>query len=525
MNTATDLPEAEIQPPPSPLNDLDRLAQIAAALCSAPMAFVATFDETTQWLRAKVGIEVDSTARSDAICNTVFDAGDAVVICDLIVDPRTSCNPIVSDMGLRFYAGHPIRDQEGEIIGTICVMDHDPRPQGLTLAEIDGLCALSEQAATMIDMRRSEVKRDSVLLIHEMRERSDRSRIARLSALVHLGDRLRDATTRREMFSIAGETLGIALDCLQAGCAQVDLEANTATVEVDWSRDGVPSSAGVHHFEDHDDIFQEMNAGRAMSAIDTMINDPRPHCHLRVPIMSQGRLVSLVYAIDHANREWSSSDREFARIVADRVNDAIDRLCAQEEAEVMMGEVGHRMKNMMAVTRAIVTQTLAGRIETQVMKELDERLTAYSGAHDLLLSGGGDVADLRETAENTLNRLSVEDRVMLTGPDMLLNQRTSLAFSLLVNELATNAMKYGSLSRAGGRVMLDWRIEEEQLIIEWREHGGPPAIQPSRKGFGGRLINMGLGRPGGTSLDYGATGLSATFKARVRDVVPVDLHQ
>lgn len=500
-------------------NDLDRLAEIAAALCDAPIAFVAAFDADTQWIQGKVGMDVTTTARGDAICGTVFEAGGAVTIPDLLLDVRTWANPYVRELGLRFYSGHPVRSVDGEIFGTVCVMDFEPRPQGLTTAQALALGALAEQAATIFGLRQAAQRQFVVLQNHERRERSNRMRIAKLSALVHLGDRLREAVGIPEVLSVAAETLGLALDALQAGCARIDTEKRTVTVENDWSRsDAITSSAGVHKFEDHPDIVAEMIAGRTMVAIDTMVHQDVMRSHMRVPVVSQGRLVGMVYAIDEEDREWTNDDREFARVVADRVHGAIEGILAKEQHEVMVGEVGHRMKNMMAVTRAIVMQTLSSRVDKDVVQDLDKRLTAYSGAHDLLLAGGGDAADLAETATGTLTRLSVEDRVVLDGPHILLNQRATLAFSLLVNELATNAFKHGSLSRPQGRVQLEWRIDADTLVIEWRERGGPPAEAPTRKGFGQRLLQMGLGRPGGTEIAYAPEGVTATFRALLREI-------
>lgn len=516
MQNATALVDSRASRPAS---DLDRLAEIAAALCGVPIAYVAAFDEKTQWFQARVGMDIESTSREHAVCGTVFTAGRDVTINDLYSDPRTARNPVVNQMELRFYSGHPVRNAEGNIVGTVCVMDHEPRPNGLNASQSMGLAALAEQAAVIFGLRQTALQQVAVLENHELREKHDRRRITRLSALVNLGDRLRDVTTPGEAFEVAAEILGVTLDALQAGCAQIDLETRTATVEHDWSREGVPSSNGVHRFEDHPDIFGEMIAGRPMRAIDVMVNDATQRSHLRTPVMSHGRLVGMVYVIDHAIREWVAGDIEFTRGVADRVHETIDRLLAQEAREIMVGEIGHRMKNMMAVTRAISMQTLSGRASPDVVRDLDERLAAYSGAHDLLIAGGGDEAELRETAIGALSRLSVAGRVDMEGEDVSLDERATLTLSLLVNELATNAIKHGALSRPRGRVSLRWSIEGPTLCMEWRERGGPRVTEPTRRGFGRRILDIGLRRAGGTTLDYAPEGLTARFCVPAHEVL------
>ena len=105
---------------------------------------------------------------------------------------------------------------------------------------------------------------------------------------------------------------------------------------------------------------------------------------------------------------------------------------------------------------------------------------------------------------------------------MLLGPKATLSLSLLLHELATNAIKYGALSRETGRVAVEWRIDrggaEPTFVVGWRERGGPPARAPTRRGFGSRLIGMGLVGTGGAKLDYGEEGLEAQFSAPLRTI-------
>lgn len=114
------------------------------------------------------------------------------------------------------------------------------------------------------------------------------------------------------------------------------------------------------------------------------------------------------------------------------------------------------------------------------------------------------------------------DRFTIKGPNLALAPQATLSLSLLLHELTTNAIKYGALSVEGGRVDVAWRIEEGAeavVVLSWREHGGPPATAPARRGFGARLIQTGLVGTRDTHLDYSSTGLVAEFRAPTSHVV------
>jgi two-component sensor histidine kinase len=95
-----------------------------------------------------------------------------------------------------------------------------------------------------------------------------------------------------------------------------------------------------------------------------------------------------------------------------------------------------------------------------------------------------------------------------------------LALSLALHELATNAAKYGALSRPEGRVELRWKVQDDRLDLTWRESGGPTVVPPTRRGFGSRLIENALSRDldGQTRLEFGPEGVHCWITA-VLDVV------
>lgn len=99
--------------------------------------------------------------------------------------------------------------------------------------------------------------------------------------------------------------------------------------------------------------------------------------------------------------------------------------------------------------------------------------------------------------------------------------RAALSTSLLIHELATNAIKYGALSVLAGKVTVEWRVvgdDDQRVVLEWRESDGPDVIEPSRKGFGSKLIRLGLAGTGGAVIRYDRSGFVGSFDARLDDV-------
>jgi two-component sensor histidine kinase len=111
-------------------------------------------------------------------------------------------------------------------------------------------------------------------------------------------------------------------------------------------------------------------------------------------------------------------------------------------------------------------------------------------------------------------------RFVLEGPDLRLTPRTALALAMALQELATNAVKYGALSNETGQVRIIWSVDESRCLrLTWSEQGGPPVTPPSRRGFGSRLIERSLSSDlgGEVSLRFEPSGVVCTIEAPVSD--------
>ena len=173
------------------------------------------------------------------------------------------------------------------------------------------------------------------------------------------------------------------------------------------------------------------------------------------------------------------------------------------------------------MVQAIATQTLRGMTEKDAVAAFRKRIYAIASAHSVLLQQNWSAAPVRDVVEAVLGTFEMDDRFDVGGPKVVLGPRATLSLSLLLHELATNALKYGGLSTDAGRVAINWRIEtseHEELVLDWSESGGPPPQEPDRQGFGSRLIEMGLSGTGGSTVRYPVSGLEAVFRGPLAEI-------
>lgn len=154
----------------------DDVALLASKLCDAPVSLVSLVDAGRQWFKARVGFPSCETDLDRSVCRYVVRERETVIIPDLAVDPRTSDNPLrTGEPHVRFYAGAPLTMADGHVMGALCVLDHRPRPEGLTDAQQRGLEALGRQVVELIETRR--IARDYAAAV-EARDMADAERAA-----------------------------------------------------------------------------------------------------------------------------------------------------------------------------------------------------------------------------------------------------------------------------------------------------------------------------------------------------------
>lgn len=173
--------------------------------------------------------------------------------------------------------------------------------------------------------------------------------------------------------------------------------------------------------------------------------------------------------------------------------DVTDRNRALDHVQMLMEEVNHRSKNMLALVQAIARQTVRSSPE-EFLAKFSDRIAALARAQDLLVRGNWNSVDLRQLIRAQLQHFGddMDSRIGLSGLAVTLTAQAAQSLSLVLHELATNAGKYGALSRAAGRVEIAWDVDrsgaDPALSLSWTESGGPPVEPPASTGFGSTLM-------------------------------------
>lgn len=222
---------------------------------------------------------------------------------------------------------------------------------------------------------------------------------------------------------------------------------------------------------------------------------------------------------DTGEMRWLSRHIEFVHDAAGKpikmygiMQDITDEKDAQARQQMLTHELEHRIKNILAMVSAIASRTLRNTDLETARIAFTERLQALATAHDILTSTKWTSASIGDVVNATIVPLPGE-QIEASGPHVMLQPKAALSLALAINELGTNALKYGALSVPHGQVKIDWseQVVDGQKMLNWRwvESGGPEVHEPTRNGFGSFLVTRVLGGDfGGTAtLSYQKSGV------------------
>lgn len=198
----------------------------------------------------------------------------------------------------------------------------------------------------------------------------------------------------------------------------------------------------------------------------------------------------------------ASLDSFMAELVANREA----RRQAEEVKDLLRDELEHRVKNLLATIRAIARQTFRREGNEAALQAFSRRVAAIGDANSLLKEGNWQSTALRSLVVRSLSTFvgdALDERVRVTGPDLVVQAGAATALAMTLHELSTNAVKYGALSQDGGRVDIGWRTFDRDgspmFELLWQEVGGPPVTPPDQDGFGTKVIqNTFPSQTGGT---------------------------
>lgn len=201
-----------------------------------------------------------------------------------------------------------------------------------------------------------------------------------------------------------------------------------------------------------------------------------------------------------------------------RLSDSADaeRQRAHEKQELLIAELNHRVRNILALIRGLLSQTRSSAVSVEdFIGTLESRIHALARAHDQITADRWSPARLYDLIEVEAGAYLGErrDRVRLSGPNVLLTPGCFTVMALVIHEMLTNAAKYGALSD-NGTVAIDWHVDQDgSLLIDWTESGGPAVVAPTRRGFGSTVIERSIpyDLDGHAEIHYRLAGIEAHF--------------
>ncbi len=238
---------------------------------------------------------------------------------------------------------------------------------------------------------------------------------------------------------------------------------------------------------------------------------------IAVPIAGpDGRAYGVLAAHARRRLRFEEHDVSFVMAAANVIAGAIQRRQLDQRHELMIRELRHRSGNLFSQLLALFTQTAkTSRSVAEVATKYEARVLALANAHRLITEGGWRSTSLVELMRGLL--APYMDRVTLEGPDVFLEPDPTFGLSTAVHELATNAVKYGSLSVPKGRLALSWSAGRTErgltLTFHWIEQHGPAPKRSRRAGFGSKLVAVVIERQlnGEVRQSFEASGLNATL--------------
>ena len=486
-----------------PEAEYDDIVNIAQYICDTPVALVSLVDEDRQWFKAKIGFGPSETPISQSVCAHAIKEDEVLIIPDLTRDKRTSENTLVTeDPHIRFYAGAVLRAKGGEPLGALCVIDTKPRPEGLSERQRALLTALARQTSALLQLRCGITSRDRQLTKERLTGRLNLARALaseeveyRQSGLILFSDQVRDAASADAIARAASRLLGRTLGVDRAGYTTIDDSTGLFTVAGGWAKGEGFSPVGSYPLDRLPRTVEAARGGKPVVIPDIAaaewLGDERADyresgvaAQLSIPLLRHGALVGSLFANTNVPRTWDKADVDFAYDVAGRAYAALARVRAEQHQHVLNEELAHRLKNTLSMVQAIANQTLRQAEDQIALGAFNKRLRVLADSHEILLQKSWVGARIMEVLPSVLSYQTDSSRFTLDGPDIALGPRAVVSFSLLFNELATNAIKYGALSNETGKIDIAWRIEATApavLRLKWQETGGPCVEHPTRR--------------------------------------------
>lgn len=467
---------------------LKRITDFAAALCETPVALVSLVEATRQTFISRTGLAVEETPRETSFCAHAMLGDQIMVVPDATRDPRFVENALVTgDMHIRFYAGAPLMTDDGIPLGSLCVIDTEPR-DGLTPLQLQGLATLADNV-----MARLRDSRDAAAW------------------------RAAERDTRRQL-SDSEDRFRTLADTMPQMVWSTLPDGYHDYYNARWYEfTGTPS--GSTDGEGWNDVFHPDDQARAWDVWRQSLSTGEPY--------------QIEYRLRHFDGTYRwvlgralpirGSDGRITRWFG-TCTDIHEQKLALHEREIISQELSHRIKNIFAVISGLISFAARSRPDfAPIAADLRQRITALGRAHDFVRphSPASRPSAQQDSLLGLLGELfepyrrSNRHPITITGDEISIDDRSATPLALLFHELATNATKYGALSTDDGAVEIGIARGDEAATLCWVERGGPGVVAPTGpQGFGSQLIELSAVRQlgGKVTRDWRPEGLVMTVE-------------
>jgi len=227
--------------------------------------------------------------------------------------------------------------------------------------------------------------------------------------------------------------------------------------------------------------------------------------------------------IDVSLRVSPIRDAEGRIVGASKIaRDVTEKRRADERLRLLMSELDHRAKNVLAVAQAMLRLTRADNLP-DFIAAVEGRIRALSRVHSQVAENRWEGAELRTLVASNLETFADRDRAVQDGPLVWLKPAAAQVIGILLHELATNAAKHGALSSEQGLVEVRWAVDPESgdLELAWEERQGPPVEKPTRRSFGSQVIERNVPDQlgGHANIDWRPLGLQCRFVVPASHIV------
>jgi len=467
----------------APENAFRRITQLVADIFSAPLASISLVDADEEWFKSSVGFAESQLDRNVSICAQTIEGREPLVIEDASLDSRFAENPLVKgEPFIRFYAGAPLIAPNGKILGALWIADTVPRFRTTTNQ--------LNQLRNMADVVMSEMELSREIGLREQAQKNAAIARSNLDLTLALSD-------------IASFRIDLETGLIEWGGAYMKIwgeDAGEAVSEVENALERV-------HPEDRETVRLAMSA--AVEELEKF------EARFRI-VLPSGEVRWLEGYGDYLEANGRPTLTGINKDITHSVDQA-------EQLKLHTRELHHRLRNLFATLQSIMTLTKnsATSIDDYI-ERINGRLSALNRAQLILLDTNfvtGSFAALVQDLCRTY------PGVRWSGPDIILAENAMVSLSLVLNELATNAAKYGALTADTGLVKIKWALRAadegpDMVELSWSEKGGPMSVPaPSAFGFGSSLIDHSVTRNlrGEIERDWAEDGLQCTITFPVPD--------